>query len=103
MATFTTQAGALQSVVVRSNGATTANLTSIAVYAGTSKVVTLIDAVLGLRANIAALDQQVSWEGEKTFPVGTLIVMTLTGVVGTAVNLQFDAKYEAIADGGYLA
>ncbi len=102
VATVTTQACKLKSVVVRANAAQTANLTSIAITCGTLKVVTLIDAVLGLRQNIAATDQQVSWSGDVTLPVGGLIVITLVGAVGTAVNLQVDIEMQAIADGGYL-
>ena len=102
VATITTQACKIKSIVVRSNGATTANLTSIAVLGGASSVVTFIDATTGLRANIAAADQQVSWDGRATLAATKTITITLTGTGAAAVDLQVDIEYEAIADGGYL-
>ncbi|MFH1486488.1 MAG: hypothetical protein ABIH46_10480 [Chloroflexota bacterium] len=103
VATVTTQACKIKSVVVRANAAQTADLTSIAITGGTAGAVTFIDAVLGLRANIAATDQQVSWEGTVTLPTGGTIVITLVGTGATAVDLQVDIEYEAITSGGYLA
>ena len=103
VATVTTQAGKIKSVVVRANAAQTADLTSIKITCGTGGVVTLIDAVLGIRANIAATDQQVSWEGSVTLPVAGTIVITLAGTGATAVNLQVDIEYQAVTSGGYLA
>ena len=103
VATITTQACKIKSLVVRSNGATTADLTSIAVTGGASNVVTFIDSTTGLRANIAAADQQVSWLGRATFAATKTIIITLTGTGATAVDLQVDVEYESIVDGGYLA
>jgi hypothetical protein len=103
VATITTQACKIKSIVVRSNGATTADLTSISITGGASGVVTFIDSTTGLRANIAAADQQVSWEGRATLAATKTIVITLTGTGATAVDLQVDTEYEAIADGGYLS
>ena len=106
VATVTTQPCQIDSIVVRSNGATTANLTSIGVYGGASKVVTFIDASTGVLANINAADKQVSWPDASsgvTFAATKTIVMTLTGTGATAVDLQVDFYYHAIADGGYLA
>lgn len=103
IATATAQAVKLKSLAVRANAAQTADLTSIAISCGAAKVVVLIDAVLGLRQNIAAQDQQVSWEGTVTLPVGGTIVITYAGTGATAVNLQVDVEYEAITDSGYLA
>ncbi|MFC1910460.1 hypothetical protein ACFLXC_04130 [Chloroflexota bacterium] len=103
VATITTQACLIKRVVLRSNGATTADLTSAAIYAGASKVVTIIDAASGARANIAAADQQVSWTGAVALDATKTVVITLAGTGATAVNLDVDIEYEAIADGGYLA
>lgn len=103
VATITTQPCFIKRIVLRSNGATTANLTNAAIYGGAGKVVTFIDSVTGIRANIAAADQQVSWEGVASFAATKTIVITLTGTGGTAVNLQVDIEYEAVTDGGYLA
>ena len=103
VATITTQPCLIKSVVVRSNGATTADLTSVAVFGGAGKVVTLLDAVAGLRVNIAAADQQIAWVGAMTLAATKTVVITLAGTGATAVNLQVDVEYMAIADTGYLA
>lgn len=102
VATITTQPCFIKGVVLRSNGATTANLTSAAIYGGAGKVITFIDSNTGVRANIAAADQQVAWVGAVTFAATKTIVITLTGTGAAAVNLQVDIEFEAIADGGYL-
>ncbi len=102
VATVTTQAVRIKSIVVRSNGALTADLTNITITGGAGAVVTFIDAVTGVRANIAAADQQVSWDGSVTLAATKTIVITLTGTGATAVDLQVDIGLEAITDGGYL-
>jgi hypothetical protein len=103
VATVTTQPCVIQSVVVRSNGATTADLTSIAVTGGASNVVTFLSAVEGVRANIAAADQQIFWEGAVTLAATKTIVITLVGGGATAVDLQVDILYRPIVTGGTLA
>lgn len=103
VATITTQPCFIKRIVLRSNGATTADLTNAAIYGGAGKVVTFIDSVTGVRANIAAADQQVSWVGAASLAATKTIVITLTGTGAIAVNLQIDIEYEAVADGGYLA
>lgn len=89
----------IESVVVRSNGATTADLTSITVNGGTSDVVTFIDAVTGVKANIDAADKQVSWTGAVNIPTTKTIRMNLTGTGATAVDLQVTIKYLSISSG----
>lgn len=103
VATITTQACKIKSIVVRSNGATTADLTNITITGGAGTVVTFIDSVTGIRANIAAVDQEVAWVGAASLPATKTIIITLTGTGATAVNLQVDIEYEAIVAGGYLA
>lgn len=103
VATVTAQSCFIKRIVLRSNGATTADLTNAAIYGGAGKVVTFIDSVTGVRANIAAVDQQVSWGGAATLPATKTIVISLTGTGATAVNLQVDIELFAIVDGGYLA
>ncbi len=103
IATITTQPCFIKRLVLRSNGATTADLTNAAIYGGAGKVVTFIDPVTGVRANIAAMDQQVSWVGAVSLPATKTIVITLTGTGATPVNLQVDIEYFAIVGGGYLA
>ncbi|MDD4985454.1 MAG: hypothetical protein PHV11_10310 [Candidatus Bipolaricaulis sp.] len=104
LATVTAQDCLIKKVNVRSNGATTANLTNIGIYAGAGKVVTLIDNVTGVRANIAAADQQVgnSPLGGVVLAATKTIVITLTGTGAAAVDLTVTIEYEACVDGGYL-
>ena len=102
LATVALQPVMIKSLVVRSNGATTADLTSIAVTGGAGGVVTFVSAAQGIRANIAAADQQVSWQGAVTLKAAGTIVMTFVGTGATALNLQVDIEYEAIVDTGYL-
>jgi hypothetical protein len=103
VATITTQPCQIESVVVRSNGATTADLTSIAISGGAGKVVVFLSAVEGIRANIAAADQQIFWEGAVTLAATKTIVITLAGTGATAVDLQVDTKYRPVVAGGTLA
>jgi hypothetical protein len=104
LATVTDQECLIKTVNVRSNGATTANLTSIGVYAGAGKVVTLVDNVTGARANIAAADQQVgnSPLGGVVLAATKTIVITLTGTGPAAVDLTVTIEYESCVAGGYL-
>jgi len=103
VATVGTQACRLKSVVVKANAAQTTDLGSIKVTCGASNVVTLIDIVTGVYANIKADDQQVSWTGAVDIDVADTIVITLAGSEATAVNLQVTIEYEAIVSGGTLA
>ncbi len=102
LATVTTQACKIKSIVARANAAQTANLISIAITGGAANALTFIDAVLGLRVNIAAEDQQVSWEGRATLAATKTLTITLTGGAAANVNLQVDVEYEAVVSGGYL-
>ena len=105
LATVADQEVLIKGVNVRSNGATTAHLTNIGVYAGAGQVVTLIDNVTGARANIAAEDQQVgnSPMGGVALSPAKTIVMTLTGTDITPVDLTVTIEYEACVSGGSLA
>lgn len=106
VATVTTQPCMIKRLVLRSNGATTANLTTAAIYGGAGKVITFIDQSTGSLANINAADKQVSWitqGGAVSFAATKTIIITLTGTGAAAVDLQVDIEYYAIADGGYLA
>lgn len=102
-ATITTQSCLIKSIVVCSNAATTADLTNITIKGGAGLVVTFIDAVTGVRANIAAADQQVAWTGAVALVAAKTITITLTGTGATAVDLTITFEYEALVDGGYLA
>ena len=83
-----------------------ARLTSIAVTGGASGVITFINATDGVRANIAAADQQLSWQsngGIVTLAATKTIVITLVGTGATAVALTVSIEYTAQSSGGYLA
>jgi hypothetical protein len=103
VATITAQPCTIKSVIVRSNGATTADLTSVIVTGGAGGVVTFIDVATGARANIAAADQQVGWVGAAAFAATKTMVITLAGTGATAVDLTVIVEYSANVDGGYLA
>jgi len=92
----------IKSVVLRSNGATTADLTSAAIYGGASKVITFLDDTEAAKANIDAIDEQVSWTGAVTLKADKTIVIDLEGTGDTAVDLDIDIEYEAITDAAYL-
>ncbi len=102
VATVTTQPCFIESIVLRSNGATTADLTSAAITGGASGVVSFITDAQAPKANIDAADKQVSWSGAVTLAATKTIVITLTGTGETAVDLQVDVKYRPIVAGGYL-
>jgi len=103
LATVTGAKCRIMAINVESDGATTADLTSIAVKGGTSGVRTFIDAVAGLRANIAAADQEVAWFGESVLDAGDTIIMDFTGTGATAVALTATIKFSPCVAGGYLA
>jgi hypothetical protein len=93
----------VESVVVKSTGDTTADLTSIAVFGGASRVVTFISAIDGARVNVAAADQQVSWDaGVIELGNTKTIVMELLGTGATAVALLCTIGYRACSVGGKL-
>lgn len=102
LATITTQACIIKSVVVRAQAAQTADLTSIQLRGGTGKVVTFIDAILGAADNFNATDKQVAWTGAVELDATKTIVMTLTGTGATAVNLDIVIEYMAATAGGTL-
>lgn len=93
----------VESIIVKSTGATTADLTSIAVKGGASNVVTFIDAVTGVRANIDAADKQVSWSGNVELGNTKTIIMDFTGTGGTAVALLATIRYRPITAGAKIA
>lgn len=105
LATITSQPCLIKSIVVSSNGVTTADLTNIQILGGASKVITFIDSVSGARANLDATDKQVAWGGEYPVRVAATktIVATLTGTGATAVSLVATIEYESCSNGGYLA
>ena len=84
--------------------AQTADLTNLIVTgcgaAGT--VVTFVDAVSGLRANLDTAGKQVSWQGGVYLPVAGTISVDPTGTGATALNLVTVIEYFACVTGGTL-
>lgn len=102
LATITTYPCVIKGIVIRSNGATTANLTSIGIYGGASKVITFIDTTAGAKANLDAADEQVSWTGMVQLAAAKTIVITLTGTGAAATDFTIGIEYYTTTDGGYL-
>lgn len=102
VATITSQACMVKSIVLRSNGATTADLTSAAVKGGTSAAFVFISSDTAAQASIDATDKQVSWTGSATLDSTKTIIIDLQGTDVTAVDLDVDIEYFACFDGGYL-
>jgi hypothetical protein len=102
VATVITQPVQIESIVVRANANITANLTNLTITSGTGGVITFIDAVTGVRANVAAPDMQVWWTGAVTLPVARIIVITLTGAGAALVDFTVSVKYFSLVQGGLL-
>lgn len=104
VATITTQPCSIKGITLRQNGAVVAELTSLSIFGGASKVVTFIDAVSGAAANLSAEDKQVSWDGEVLLGATKTIVITIVGTgISAAQDLTVGIEYIATVDGGYLA
>lgn len=103
LATMTTQACLTKDIVVKAVTAAQADLTSAAVTGGAANAVTFLSATDAAKANIDAIDEQVSWSGAVELAATKTIVMTLAGTGVTAVNLLVTIRFEAVVDGGYLA
>lgn len=104
IATVTGQPCILDTVIIHADTAQTVDLTSCAIYAGATKVLTLIGPAIAAQANLNAIDKQVSETGLGIrLAVGKTLVMTLIGTDTTAVDLTVTIIYKASADGGYLA
>ncbi len=103
IATATDETILIKSVVVISNGATTADLTNITITAGSGGVLSLIDSVSGVKANLDATDKSVAWTGALILKTGQTVKMTLTGTGATAVDFDVYFEYIPTISGGTLA
>jgi hypothetical protein len=106
LATANIQKVLVHAITVRSNGATTADLTTIAVYACTGKRATLIDTTQGAQVNLAADGNQISSDfglAGCQLKATETIVAVLTGTGATAVDFTVEIVYSAVVKGGYLA
>ena len=103
IATITTQPCLIESVVLHSDSASQASLTSAAIQGGANGVVTFIDSTDAAAANIDAVDEQVGWTGAVRLAATKTIIMDLIGTGATAVDLTVTLGYRSCANGGYLA
>jgi len=102
LATITTQACLVKSIVLKAVTAVQTDLTSAAISGGAAKVITFINATDAAKANIDAIDEQVAWTGAVELAATKTIVISLAGVGVTAVNLLVTIEFEAVVSGGYL-
>ena len=103
VATITTQPCWIEGIVLHSDSASQASLTSAAIQGGANGVVTFINSTSAAAANIDTIDEQVSWTGAVRLAATKTIIMDLIGTGATAVDLTVIVGYRACADGGYLS
>jgi len=101
--TITNQSCLIKRIVLMSNGATTADLTSAAIKGGASQAVEFISAATAVKASIDAEDEQVSFNGAAALNAADTIAIDLQGTGATAVNLTVVIEYCACVVGGYIA
>ncbi len=105
LATATTQACIIESVIIHAIAAQPAQMTSCAIYAGAGKVITCIDSATAILANLNAEDKQILWTGTNgafRLATGKTIVMTLVGTGVAATNMVVSISYRAATSGGTL-
>lgn len=103
IATITTQPCLIKSIVLHSDGATTADLTSAAIEGGASSVIEFISAAAAVQADLDAADKQIGWDGVIRLAATKTITIDLQGTGATAVDFTVIIEYMATVDGGYLA
>ncbi|MFA5396795.1 MAG: hypothetical protein WC346_12380 [Methanogenium sp.] len=101
--TITTQSCLIKRIVLISNGATTADLTSAAIKGGASQALELISAATAAKANIDAVDEQVSFSGAAVLNDTDTVIIDLQGGGSTPVDLTVIVEYCACVNGGYIA
>jgi hypothetical protein len=94
---------AIEKITVVANTAQTADMTSIAIKGGASKVITFIDAASGVQANLDAEDKQLTWEGSIALNVADTIVMEHVGTDVTPLDLTVIITYFPISGTGSIA
>lgn len=100
--TVSTQDCIVKSITIYAVTGATADLTNLIITDGTA-VVTFIDAVSGVRANLDTADKQVAWTGAAYLPVGETIKIDPTGTGATALDLLAIVEYMAVSDGGVIS
>lgn len=101
VATATTDDLIIDSIILRSNGATTADLTTAAIETGTGTEI--IGADVALQAELNAEDKQVAAITKISLPLVKTIIIDLQGTGATAVDFNVIIEYKAITDGGTLS
>ncbi len=103
VATVTGQDINIESVILRSNGATTADLTTAAIKAGASAVIEIIGAGVATQAELDAEDKQVAAITKVSLEATKTIIIDLQGTGATAVDFTVIVEYgTAGTNGGYL-
>lgn len=92
----------VNSIIIRSNGATTVDFTSIGVYAGVAKAITLLTPAMGIRANLLTTGMLVEAVGPWILNAGETIIATLTGTGPTAVRMTMEMEFAAVGRGASL-
>ena len=103
IATITDQPCLIESIVLHSDGATTADLTSAAIEGGAGSVIEFISALDAIQADLDAADKQIGWDGAVRLAATKTITIDLQGTGATAVDFTVTIKYRAAVDGGFLA
>jgi len=103
LATVTTKPVIIETINVQADTAAQTDLTSAAVYGGASNAITFLDTTDMAKANIDAVDEQVSWVGSHRLATGKTIIMALLGTGATPVDLTVTITCRAESAGGYLA
>ena len=99
---------AIEAVVLRSEGATTGDLTTAALSAGPNTAettLTLLSTGVATQANLDAAAKQVSeyWSSGLLLNKDEEIVIDLQGTGATAVDLTVLVAYRSVSEGGGLA
>lgn len=102
IATVTDQPILIKSIVLHSDGVTTADLTSAAIEGGASSVIEFISAVAAAKANIDVADEQVAFSGNVRLAATKTITIDLQGTGATAVDFTVTIEYMAAVNGGKL-
>ena len=96
----------VQGGTIRSNGATTADFTKIAIYGSVGDVVELLSNADGILANLSANGSQLTLDFGPSglfLQTGETIAYLSEGTGSTAVAFETALVYKAIADGAYLS
>ena len=89
-------------LTIRSNGATTADFTSMAIYASAAKRITMLTDAQGVLANLVNNGNQIIVDYGLSGVMlgnGETIIATMTGTGATAVDISVFINYSAVTNG----